>query len=425
MFLFNVKFYFLLVLFIFSVYSSNSLVELEESVNSLKKYTDLTNKEVELCNGKLYNDDLILNDEEVFLLCQTLASSPLFILRIKKKVGGIVTNTVIYESKSFKFFNEKCKNFSDISMCNNGFLIDFYTVEKVIIIEPGKISKNKVKEAYRNRVLEAITYNLGNKEWFHALDKSVKLLDYKLKDGVTELNAASSEPNYYMWTVVIPVLIVMFIFLTLMLSIGNKGKINKNLFDYIDKIIAFWTKIECSEEKAIVFEKCFLCFDDKKFEKLYKFRYCNHRYHEICMSRWKLLDDKCCPCSYEPVEGEESGKENDSPPLLKIEDLRLLLSMILDSYRKDDVYEYFTLNAEKVQRFNRDHEVCLEELCWIYLNKLETFKTYRIFFKMHKVLKLMCCILAFYPSSFMNSKKGRLIKRLMMVKSKGGTVARI
>ena len=89
------------------------------------------------------------------------------------------------------------------------------------------------------------------------------------------------------------------------------------------------------------------------------------------------------------------------------------------------MYDYFVENEDKIDEFNNTYNVSLEELCWLYQNKLQNYKGYRIFYKMYKVWKMSCFLLAFYPN-FLKSKKVKLITKLLKVKNKGGaTIAKI
>ena len=97
------------------------------------------------------------------------------------------------------------------------------------------------------------------------------------------------------------------------------------------------------------------------------------------------------------------------------------MRLIFEAFRKDQVYDYFIENEKKIEEFNRRHNVVLEDICWIYTNKLANYKKFRIFYKMWRTIKSMSCVLAFYPSKLLNSKKGKLIRKLINVKSGGST----
>ena len=77
-----------------------------------------------------------------------------------------------------------------------------------------------------------------------------------------------------------------------------------------------------------------------------------------------------------------------------------------------------------IEEFNTKYNISLEELCWLYHNKLQEYKTYRLFYKMYKVWKMSCFILAFYPK-FLKSKKVKLLTKLLKVKQRGATVEKL
>ena len=400
------------------------------------------------CAGRIYNPDKMINKEQTDSICVLLETYQDFIVRIRQRADSLVTNNVFYESISAKFFHNICNNLTS-TMCDNGFLLDLYIEDRVIIINPGGTAKKLVKDAYRNRVIESIRHNLVTTEYVMSLIKAIKLLDYKLKGGVTLLNLPQSgEPWKYTWTVLVPILASLFIFLTVALYFFSNHVINTDLFNYMDKLLYYWEVIETNSNKQITIpaNSCLFCIDEgervedlkfgkkednhieklniiKKDNKVYSFMYCNHGYHENCLYKWNLLEEKCCPCSFEPIEGEETGNpDRTEPPVLTILDLKILLGSILDAHKKESVYDYFVYNEKKIYQINEKYDVVLEEICWLYQNKLTFYKSYYIFHKMWKAAKLMCFILAFYPNNLMNSKKGRLVRRLLNIKAKGATI---
>ena len=374
------------------------------------------------CEGRLFDPDDIFDDNQVHSICDVLKSSPDFILRIRKYTDALVKGSVLLEADSANFFMSQCLKY-DILMCANGMLIDIYTEEKIIIINPGSKSKKTVSDAYRNRVIETVRHNLVRGEWDTAIENAVVMLDYKNKNGLTVLNAPENkEARNYMYFVIAPVFAILFIAIACGLYYLELGWLNNDFFSYMDRMLENWEKIVRSEDKQIIMQEgiCLFCL---KNTNTYKFLYCNHSYHIRCLYKWRLLDDKCCPCSFVPIEGEESGDKNrTAPPVLKLADIKILMGNLMDAHRKESIYDYFVLNEKKIAEFNNEYDTCLEEICWVRPNKLNTYKNNRIFFKMWKTTKLMCCILAFYPSNMLNSKKGRLVRKLFAIKARGATV---
>lgn len=421
-----------LVLILFLISASTAFIfvntqNIENSYTTDNSETSEYNPSA-LCGNRLY-DDNTLKQEEVEEICQILSITPNFLIRIRKHVEALTTgNSVLLQAASEKFFNLKCSDF--LTMCQNGFLIDLYTEDRIIIIQPGSQMKKKVNDNYRQRVIESMRFNLLKNEWGLALEKAVILLDYKEKGGATKLNKPQSpEPKKFIFEFLVPVLTVLFIGLTLLLLFNGKEKVNTRLFNYFDRLLELWEEIETSPEKCIILKPrtCLFCLKEgalgEEGKSLFKFLYCNHSYHHLCMYKWGLHTEKCCPCSFEPVENEEfSTIDSTRPPLLNEEDIKHLFGFILDAYRKEEVYDYFVESERKIEQFNEKYNVSLEEICWIYSNKLNDYKKYRIFFKMWRSIKLLCCIIAFYPSKILNSKKGKLIKKLLAVRSTGSTI---
>ena len=141
--------------------------------------------------------------------------------------------------------------------------------------------------------------------------------------------------------------------------------------------------------------------------------YCGHSYHEECLRQWRLYQYGCCPCSYEAYDEMEDERACLKRPVyLNTEDLKILLGLCLDAFRKENIYDYFIENKEKFD------EVNLGDLCWINQKKFENYSSYRIFYKVYKAIKLACVFVTFYPK-FLKSKKVKLIERLMKMKNKG------
>jgi hypothetical protein len=391
--------------------------------------TDATinNNNSTLCTGKLYNDDNLLNINEINYICSTLIISSNYMIRIRTKPTSLVSNSILLQGKSERFFYAKCSNF--LEMCEKGFLIDIYTEEAVIIIQPGKLAKKIVQDDYRKRVIESIRYEIIENNWSETIVKTVLLLDYKNKGGTTILNYLENPEPEKFWKILLKILVVGFLGLSSLLYFIGKGICNKSVFLYMDKILNFWEEIVNSPDCQIILpaRTCLFCFKSESPEMegktIFKFLYCNHSYHSRCFYRWGLEYRQSCPCSFEPIEGEEFSSVNSSrPPYLNTEDLSILLGYILDAYRKEEIFDFFIENERRIDEMNRYYDISIQDMCWVYYNKLAYYKKFRIIFKMWKALKLMCCLIAFYPSKLMNSKKGKLIRKLLNVKSSGSTI---
>ena len=86
--------------------------------------------------------------------------------------------------------------------------------------------------------------------------------------------------------------------------------------------------------------------------------HCGNSYHEKCLRQWRLYQYGCCPCSYEAYDDKEDEKTClNRPVYLNTEDLKILLGLCLDAFRKENIYDYFIENKEKFD------EVNLGDLC--------------------------------------------------------------
>jgi hypothetical protein len=392
--------------------------------------TSESNQETKLyCGGKLKQEYNALNNEEILKVCTILSNYTNFLIRVRPSKKYLV-NKVLLQGSSARFFYQQCNNHTDL--CMDGFLIDLYTEDLIVVFQPGKKAKSLVSDGYRKRVIEAMRFYIVRSEWTIALEKGVKLLHYKLNGGFTTNNASqSSKPVNFEWLILYPFLIITFIFITLGLYLLGKGYIHSYANIYFDRVLDLWQQIHFSKEGSIILKErtCLLCLkqEDNSRENItiFKFLYCNHYYHASCIYKWGFDTAQSCPCSFEPVEGEKfSTPDSQRPPYICVDDIKKILQRIQTAFPSHDIFNYFISNSKKIEEFNKNYlkDETLQEICWIYHRKLNQYKKFRIFYIMWKSLKLMCCILAFYPSKLMNSKKGKLIRKLLNVKASGSTI---
>jgi hypothetical protein len=377
------------------------------------------------CGGLLYNGGL-LNKNETDSICAELPDQNSFIIRIRRSSGKTVANTVVYESLASDFFLSKCLDHG--SMCDEGFMIDIYTDDRTIILRPGGIVKNVIKDAYRQRILSSIRLLLHKNYWARAIMDVCKLLKYKMNNGQTRLNYPFNLEHWrFILTLLSPMLLIMFLSLTLVLYYVSGGIINSEEFKYIDKLIDYWYKVDGQQGK-IEMNYCFFCW--KTSDEKYTFEFCNHYYHESCLVRWQLDEIKCCPCSYEPAENEP--EDLHKVPTIGIKDLGILLGLCVDAFRKEDIYDYIHHNQDKVSKFNtkileirqNENEYGMQDLLWIQPYKLQKFSDYRLFHKMNKVFKLMCWIIAFWPRKLLSNKNAKLVTKLINIRAKGASIGK-
>lgn len=377
------------------------------------------------CELRLVDSD-ILTPKEHKQLCIMLTQYPLFMIRLRNEIEYAIQGAVFFEASSFKYFETQCQNIPN--MCQYGFLIDIYIEDLVIIIQPGSKSKQLVDDVYRKRTISSVRPELLKGKWHTALNKILTLIIYKEKGGkVKSFPSTSKEPKQFLFYVLIPIICCGFIGLTLLLYYTSKGIINKDEFVFLDKVIELWSSIAVSRDKRIRLEPyvCIFCWQ-RTNNKREVFMYCGHSYHERCLRKWDLYKYGCCPCSYEAIKEVEEKRTEEEKAItyLTIEDLKILLGLCLDAYRKHSMYDYFVEREKVIEEFNMKYNISLEELCWLYHNKLQEYKTYRLFYKMYKVWKMSCFILAFYPK-FLKSKKVKLLTKLLKVKQRGATVEKL
>jgi hypothetical protein len=377
------------------------------------------------CNDLIYNGN-VLNQQEINEICLNIPNDSSFLIRVQNTIHSTVSGSVIYESSAASYFLENCLNHG--TMCDNGFMIDLYTDDNIIIIRPGGIVKNVIKDNYRQRVMSSLRLIIMKKQWANVLINSVKLLYYKINKGSTRLNYPYNLEHWkFIFTVLSPLLLIMFLSFTLILYYVSAGIINKDAFDYINQLIKNFNEISETSDNKIEIVKCLFCW--KVSDTNHSFLYCNHFYHERCLKRWNLYETKCCPCSYEPKD--DDNQDIRLPEVTK-QDLAILLGLCYDAFRKEDIYEYIYHNQKKVDKFNLQlsvmkmniNELSLEDLLWIQPKKLKYFIEYRIFFKMWKVFKLMCWILAFWPRKLLSNKNAKLVSKLINIRAKGASIGK-
>ena len=342
---------------------------------------------------------------------------PLILIRILSGDEKELNKQLSYfETSSYNHFSKECKKYKD--MCDYGYFIDIYTKQNLLIIQIGKESKKIIGEEYKQRMTDSIRDEIDNKNWGHAIKKILIFINYRQKGGKIKTFPKSNDwPQIYILTIIIPSFFFSLIILAIILYYGS----TKYIFcievkEFFDGAIKYWNEINelpNNVEKKIELKnrECLFCWKKSKGNEY--FMHCGHSYHEKCLRQWRLYQYGCCPCSYEAYDDKEDEKACLSRPVyLNTEDLKILLGLCLDAFRKENIYDYFIENKEKFD------EVNLGDLCWINQKKFENYYSYRIFYKIFKVIKLACVFVTFEPR-FLKSKKVKLIERLMKMKNKG------
>ena len=377
-----------------------------------------SNKEINSKIERIEDKDKILNKEEYNELKEILEKNfPLLLIRIINSNEFENTKKIsIFETSSFSFFEEECKKYKD--MCDYGYSLDIYIKKQLLIIQIGTESKKIIDDQYKQRMLDSIRNELENKNWAHAIKKMLIFINYRQKGGKPKKFPKSNDwPQIYILSILVPSFLVGTIFLTIVLYIGS----TKYIFcyevkEFFDGTIKYWNEMKdlpSNEEKKIELKnrECIFCWKPSQGNEY--FMHCGHSYHEKCLRQWRLYQYGCCPCSYEAYDNREDEKAClNRPVYLNTEDIKILLGLCLDAFRKENIYDYFIENKEKFD------EVNLGDLFWINQKRFENYSSYRIFYKIYKVIKLTCVFVTFYPR-FLKSKKVKLIERLMKMKNKG------
>ena len=358
------------------------------------------------CEGKLFTRrEVYFPETDIRILCNSLIIHKNFLIRLNKSQQISSADPSSLFSSTKNFFDKICIDFAE--MCNEGVLIDLYTEENKIILHLAEKSNKLISEIYKARVIETIKHNLLNNYLGKALEEIMRLIEHKLQLGHSLLNQRQSdEPIIFIWDVLIPILLTIFLLLFVFINLLSKGYINSGLFFFMNRILDLWQEINDSAEKRTILSPNTCLFCMKNGNNTYKFLYCNHSYHYRCFYSWQLNFEKCCPCSYTAFEGEESGKINyTKPAYLNCEDVMIILGRVLDAHRKQNVYDYFIENEQKIKIINEKYNVSFEEMCWIHSNKIGFYKNYRVFHHIWTTLKMMFCLLTFDPSDLVSSKK--------------------
>ena len=342
---------------------------------------------------------------------------PLLLIRILTgNEKDINKQPSFFDASSFNHFSKECKNYKD--MCDYGYSLDIYVTNKLLFIQIGKESKKIIDDIYKQRMIDSIRYELENENWSHVIKKILIFINYRQKGGKIKAFPKNNDwAQIYILTILTPSFLVGVLFLSFVLYFGSKNFIFcSEVKDFFDGAIKHWNEINEQQnvsEKRIQLTKreCLFCWKESRGNEY--FMHCGHSYHEKCLRQWRLYQYGCCPCSYEAYDDKEDEKACLSRPVyLNSEDIKILLGLCLDAFRKENIYDYFIENKKKFD------EVNLEDLCWINQKKFENYSSYRIFYKIFKVIKLACVFVTFYPK-FLKSKKVKLIERLMKMKNKG------
>ena len=367
---------------------------------------------------RIEDENKILSKEDYKELKEIIDKSfPLLLIRILD--GNEKDNTKqpsFFEASSFNHFTKECEKYKD--MCDYGYSLDIYIKKSLLIIQIGKESKKIIDDQYKQRMSDSIRNELDNNNWAHAIKKILIFINYRQNGGKMKKFPKSNDwPQIYVLSILIPSFLVGTFILTIMLYFGS----TKYIFcyevkEFFDGAIKYWkemNELPNNSEKRIELKhrECLFCWKPSKGNEY--FMHCGHSYHEKCLRQWRLYQYGCCPCSYEAYDDKEDEKAClNRPVYLNTEDIKILLGLCLDAFRKENIYDYFIENKDKFD------EVILGDLFWINQKKFENYSSYRIIYKIYKVIKLACVFITFYPS-FLKSKKVKLIERLMKMKNKG------
>ena len=365
---------------------------------------------------RIYDEDHLLNKDDFTEIKEIIEKNfPLLLIQILSGEENIRKNSAFFEARSFNDFSNKCKNYKD--MCDYGFSIYIYIKQKLLILEIGKESKKLIDDIYKQRMTDSIRDELNKENWVQAIKKILIFINYRLSEGkIKNFPKKNDYPQIYIFTKMIPLFLTFILIMTIIFYFGSTKYIfcyeMKLFFDGIIMRLRELKNIQENKEKKIELKnrECIFCW--KPSEGNEYFLHCGHSYHERCLLQWELYKYACCPCSYECYEDTEEPEACLERASLNIEDIKILLGLCLDAFRKENIYDYFITNKEIYEREN------LGDLIWINQKKFENYSSYRIFYKILKVVKLMLFFVTFYPE-FLKSKKVKLIERLMKMKNKG------
>ena len=365
---------------------------------------------------RIYDEINILHKDDYKELKEIIEKNfPLLLIRLLSGEEDIRKKTAYFEATSVNNFAKECQKYKD--MCDYGFSIDIYIKQKLLMIEIGKESKKLIDDEYKQRMINSIRDELNNENWAHSIKKVLIFINYRLSGGeIIKFPKSNDYPQIFILTKMIPFFLIIILLMTIIFYFGSTQYIFcKEVKLFFDGVIRHLNELKYNQQNnkkkiEIKNRECLFCWEPSGDEEY--FLHCGHRYHEKCLLQWRLYQYGCCPCSYEAYDEEEVDACLKRPVYLDIEDIKILLGLCLDAFRKENIYDYFINNKEKCE------EVNLGDLIWINQKKFENYSSYRIFYKIYKVVKLMVFFVTFYPQ-FLKSKKVKLIERLMKMKNKG------
>ena len=396
--------YILIILLVIQIVNSN-----KNNIINLKEGDNIT---------RIEDETKILDKQDYKEIKEIIDKNfPLLLIRFLNNNENYNDKQLPYfEASSFNHFSKECEKLKD--MCDFGYSIDIYIKQKLLIIQIGEESKKLIDEEYKQRMIDSIRDELYNKNWAHAIKKILLFINYRQKGGkIKSFSKTNDDPQIYILSVLVPSFFFGIIILSIIFYFGSTKYIFcSEVKEFFDGAIKYWKEVNefpNNIEKRIELKnrECLFCWKSSKGNEY--FMHCGHSYHEKCLRQWRLYQYGCCPCSYEAYDDKEDEKAClNRPVYLNAEDLRILLGLCLDAFRKENIYDYYIENKEKFEEAN------MEDLFWINQKKFENYSSYRIFYKIYKAIKLACVFVTFYPS-FLKSKKVKLIERLMKMKNKG------
>ena len=164
------------------------------------------------CDKRILDDDNILSNDEIEILCSRIQTDDRFILNIRRalEIPNIQLLNEHYTNANTEFFSNSCHN---LNICENGFLISVFTLMKKIRITSGSEIRKIATDAILIKAVEIMKPFLIKNDFLNAFLEAFSFLKaYKLKKDQNDdhnpdsVEQISNSKSFFFYLVIFIVL---------------------------------------------------------------------------------------------------------------------------------------------------------------------------------------------------------------------------
>lgn len=318
------------------------------------------------CGGRIYDPFLLIPPTEIVYICTEIKKDGLFLIAIKPTlniIGESEKSREIYLKDAARHFEERCQDFDLV--CQEGFLISFYPLDKEIVIHPGSSAKIRLSVGDIQLVRMNISNLIHHNQYLEATKTALQMIrnfsnrssKVRSKEGQIPEKLFEIDENLYFFIKLISMLIVIAIVIFLAgLAIPESIITTKPLLvNYSGFLINFFEQLSKSKDSKILMTDCMICtkplhLEGKKTEEQEEkiIFDCQHAYHKLCQET--LKDFVCLLCSDQVGLGSHFTKDEKKNTVSE-ERIKVLSKRLSLLYSNKEIEEFFEFHNDKAQLY--------------------------------------------------------------------------